>query len=246
MDDDQRAERFAAIPYRATEALQRRDISFDGWGVLAYLIASANHKTEQWVGMRARLQDELGWEKSDDTLRRVLRALRDDGWIELDVAERQRKPLVITLTAARLRHVCRTEPPSYAADTAAPPQSEGTVVPLSHAASDAAATAALSQTQEVDVDGDSGPSTVSSSKRRSNAPNSGEGALREAGSIEKGSVEIPHDIAAEYDRISAKYPDHVPSLESVRVLVANGHPTEKVLEFIRDRLPPTAAEEVAA
>lgn len=115
-------DRFAQVPYRVRDALKRRDLTFEEFGLLVYLITAADFQTREVVVTVRGVMEETGWRVSDDTVRRALAALKAAGWIDYDVHERQRGPYVICLTgactgatAATVPQLCRSETLSGAA-----------------------------------------------------------------------------------------------------------------------------------
>lgn len=115
-------------PKRLRDALERRELSAEGFLLLSYFQLAADDRGETVRKLRG-LSDSIGWEKSEDTLLRVLRALKSGGWIEFDPrAGQRRQPYVFRLTGARVLTSAPTsapDPPSGAEVTSAPPKSGG-------------------------------------------------------------------------------------------------------------------------
>jgi len=88
---------WAKWPLRASEALVCGDLTFDQHGILAFLCAQADYRKHTFIGKLSAIADGLQWRGSDDKLRRDLAALREGGWIDYTVTERQRKPYLIRL-----------------------------------------------------------------------------------------------------------------------------------------------------
>jgi hypothetical protein len=94
---------YAPLPYRVRDALRRGDLTFDQFAILAYLTGAADHRSHEITVTVGSLADGLQWPHSDDKLRRDLKAVKDGGWIDYEVRERQRRPYVIRLTGALRR-----------------------------------------------------------------------------------------------------------------------------------------------
>jgi hypothetical protein len=94
---------YATLPYRVHDALRRGDLSFEQFGILAYLTGAADYRSHEVTVTVGSLADGLQWPHSDDKLRRDLKAVKDGGWIDYEVRERQRRPYVIRVTGALRR-----------------------------------------------------------------------------------------------------------------------------------------------
>jgi hypothetical protein len=94
---------FAQVPLRLCDALRRHEITIEEFGLVAFLAGECFRSGGTATYTVRGLMEAVGYQRSDDTLRRSLHRLRDDGWIEFDVAERQRTPLVFSLTGAGVR-----------------------------------------------------------------------------------------------------------------------------------------------
>jgi hypothetical protein len=93
-------DRFARIPERFTRRLERGEVSFDGYGIMVFLVARCDPKTSEWVGTLVVLQDGLRWKRTPQHLRDELRRLKRLGEIDFDVKQGQRDPWVIGVTGA--------------------------------------------------------------------------------------------------------------------------------------------------
>jgi hypothetical protein len=154
-----RSDYFARLPFRIDQALATGDLTFDQAAVLVLLAVriqragtiGVEESGSPEVAFTLRgLKDALAWEKSPDTLGRVLHSLRKGGWIAFpEVTQGQRKPYVISLagaaidgtleaavarpmspTSAPLPHHFGTGDPSGAEVTSAVPKSEAPSNPL--------------------------------------------------------------------------------------------------------------------
>ena len=90
-------DRFAAVPLRFFDALERDEINADAFLVGTYLVGRVDFETGKTARTLRALADGLRWSKSDDTLRRTLARLRELGWIEYETTGGQRRPYVIVL-----------------------------------------------------------------------------------------------------------------------------------------------------
>lgn len=113
----QKIDFFGRVPLRFQEALRRGEISFEQFGIGAFLavecfMSATGAATYTLTGLR----EALAYRKQRDALRRNLEALRP-AWIEFDVRERQRKAITFRLTGLAV------ESPTAASDDLSMPQS---------------------------------------------------------------------------------------------------------------------------
>lgn len=85
------------LPRSVSEALTGDDLDFNSHGVLTFLIGAVNWKTGVYRGTIRRLAEDVGWERSEDYLRKALVKLRTGGWIEYESKPGQRSAYVIRL-----------------------------------------------------------------------------------------------------------------------------------------------------
>src|SRR6266567_4745854 len=88
---------FAMLPRYLAELLQRDELSFDQFALLAYLLAVSNYRTQTYSRTLRGLHDEMCWRKSESQLGKVLQELRDLGFIAYESKRGQRKPYLIRL-----------------------------------------------------------------------------------------------------------------------------------------------------
>ena len=72
-------------------------MSFAGLGVVTFLIGECFRGQGRAIYGIGALREAMGFPQSRETLRKELRQLKSDGWIDFDVRERQRKPYVFEL-----------------------------------------------------------------------------------------------------------------------------------------------------
>jgi hypothetical protein len=89
---------FVKFPRKLPELLTRHELTFHEFGLLAFLLAAANHRTHRWTGSLRSLQDQLRWPHGLDHLRKTLHVLRSEGWIEFTTRAGQRTPYELELT----------------------------------------------------------------------------------------------------------------------------------------------------
>jgi hypothetical protein len=105
------------LPRSVSEALTACEIDFAEHGLLTFLVGAINWQTGVYRGTLARLAEEVGWEHSQDWLRRKLLRLREDGWIEYESKAGQRSAYVIRL-GVRVREGQRNRPaPGLSSDS---------------------------------------------------------------------------------------------------------------------------------
>jgi hypothetical protein len=114
------------LPRLVSEALTGDDLDFNAHGLLTFLIGAINWKTGIYKGTIRRLAEEVGWEHSDDYLRKVLVRLRMGGWVDYASKPGQRSAYAIRL-GGRVKGGQRN-PPAYrpTSDSNRPFQSEVT------------------------------------------------------------------------------------------------------------------------
>jgi len=116
---------FAQVPKRVTKALLLGDLTFDQFGVAAFLCLAADYRTDTFTGTLGTIKDALQWGRSRDKLGRDLDALKARGWINFDVQQGQRKPYVIRLTGLLPEPTSATTSPATSPFTS-PATSAGT------------------------------------------------------------------------------------------------------------------------
>lgn len=102
--------RFARIPVRLLDQLQRGEISLAGFALRVYLIGRTNHHTLEFISTIAALRDALGWRTSDQHLRTECSRLEPD----FDVQRRQgqRKAWIFRVKARDFGFDFKQEHPS--------------------------------------------------------------------------------------------------------------------------------------
>lgn len=80
------------------EARQIGTISGRAYCLGLHLACEANYVTKRATTSVARLRDDLGWDCSDETVRRHLAELRDGGFIAYDMGQGQRRGYTIAVT----------------------------------------------------------------------------------------------------------------------------------------------------
>jgi hypothetical protein len=117
-------EGFAMVPDRFFAALRWGDVTYDAFVVGCFLCRYADHRTKTYTGTLEEIASGVRWKKSEDTLGRVLVALRDADWVEFKLLQGQRRPYAIRLTAllreTRLPHDLRKSRVDFAEVTSAP------------------------------------------------------------------------------------------------------------------------------
>jgi hypothetical protein len=90
--------RFARIPERFTARLARGEITFDHYGVMTFIVASADYRTRQalFPSLKA-LKDAARWKRTPQHLRDVLRELRALREVHYEMEERSKAPYVFTI-----------------------------------------------------------------------------------------------------------------------------------------------------
>lgn len=96
---------FGRVPLRLIDALKRREVTFDGFAIVAFFCSecwrSGNHEA---IYTFAGLSDALDYPKSLDALSRHLKRLRPE-WIDFETKQGQRTPVVFRLTGALIESV---------------------------------------------------------------------------------------------------------------------------------------------
>ena len=82
-------DRFAAVPEPFTAALRARQITYRQYGLGVYLLATADHRTQELMRTLEQLSAEQGFPKGRDSLSRDLRALEAGGWITCEISPGQ-------------------------------------------------------------------------------------------------------------------------------------------------------------
>jgi hypothetical protein len=115
-------EPFVRQPRRFHDALRCDDVNHRQFLLGCFLAGEIDFRTGVVALTLRALSDGIGWEWSEDTLLRDLKALRP-AWIDFEAKQGQRSPYVFRLTGlavagesetARLPHDFRTETPSPA------------------------------------------------------------------------------------------------------------------------------------
>lgn len=96
-------EPFSIHPRRIVDALEAKELNFDEFALLTWLVHRADFRTRQVERTLAAIKRESRWAKGRDTLSGALKDLRRDGWIAYDVKKGQQKPIVFTLVNAKVR-----------------------------------------------------------------------------------------------------------------------------------------------
>lgn len=87
---DGRAKSFELFPRAVTDAKRMGELTFYDFGVLCYFIGDINWQTRVWKGSLGSLREHLEWPHSDDYLRKTLKKLRAERWIEYVIRSGER------------------------------------------------------------------------------------------------------------------------------------------------------------
>lgn len=91
---------YERLPHEVTTALGRGDLTLRQYGLLCYLISKADYQVEgppeYSIGL-AGLAERLSWDESLESLRRGLRRLKTQGWIDYRARTGPRNIYVIQL-----------------------------------------------------------------------------------------------------------------------------------------------------
>jgi hypothetical protein len=92
-------ERFASIPLRVYDALERDELSVDEFTFLALLAGKANYRAKppEFIATLTLIRELLQWSKSDEALRQLLHRLEAKSWINLEVTQGQRRAFLVQL-----------------------------------------------------------------------------------------------------------------------------------------------------
>jgi hypothetical protein len=108
---------YSRHPHRLREALERGELSFEGFGLASFFIDKiAASRSDRVAFTLTVLAHAVGWKRGQEQLRRELHRLREDEWLDFKVTGGQRKPWVFTLKKAD-HHLTSTSPPLSEADT---------------------------------------------------------------------------------------------------------------------------------
>jgi hypothetical protein len=88
---------FGMVPRGLVHTLKRDALNFAEFGLLSFLILSVDHKTGEYVNRLSAIRDECAWEHTDEYLKRCLRRLKAELWIDYDMKRGSRGPYVIRL-----------------------------------------------------------------------------------------------------------------------------------------------------
>jgi hypothetical protein len=91
-------EGFGMLPDRFFAALKWGDVTYDMFVVGSFLSRNAGYRTKTYVGTLEDIEAGVRWRKSDDTLGRVLVALKIKKWVAFELMQGQRRPYEIRLT----------------------------------------------------------------------------------------------------------------------------------------------------
>lgn len=96
------SEPFGSVPKRLSEALYVGDLTWDEFGLLAWLICNVNYHLPDplWRGTTKDLAESLRWEYTVKHLGKLLRRLHAGGWIESTAQPRSPRPFTIALRKA--------------------------------------------------------------------------------------------------------------------------------------------------
>lgn len=89
---------FVQINLEFYEARQTGEITGRAYCLGLHLACGANYVTKRATTSVAQLLDDLGWDCSDETVRRHLAELRDHGFIDFEMGQGQRRGYAITVT----------------------------------------------------------------------------------------------------------------------------------------------------
>jgi hypothetical protein len=118
-------DRFTQIPRRFHDALERDEINHRQFFLGCYLAGKVDYQTGEVAFTLRALADNMGWDWTDETLRKDLRHLRP-GWIDYSAKQGQRSPYIFRLTGLQVgahfqpRVRPTLEVSSNEADTASP------------------------------------------------------------------------------------------------------------------------------
>lgn len=154
---------WAPLPIRLRTALVRGEIDLDEYALGTYFaqVAFENKNTHDGIVLvrLAALAEEIGWSKTQQTLREKVKGLADKGWISVRVEERQRGPWEIRLLGlardADCKTTARSEGPPILQSAEVVLQSSNGVTPLGERDSDssqASASCSSVQTDETRLD----------------------------------------------------------------------------------------------
>jgi hypothetical protein len=93
-------EPFAMFPHRFLDAEMRGELSERQAKLCRYIVQHASQEKAVAKLSLAQIAAGVGWQESEDTLLRELKALRP-AWINFESKQGQRGPYVIRLTASR-------------------------------------------------------------------------------------------------------------------------------------------------
>ena len=93
---------FVQINLEFYEARQTGEITGRAYCLGLHLACEANYVTKRATTSVARLLDDLGWDCSDETVRRYLAELRELGFIDFEMGQGQRRGYTITVTSRLL------------------------------------------------------------------------------------------------------------------------------------------------
>jgi hypothetical protein len=93
---------FVQINLDFHEARQTGEITGRAYCLGLHLACEANYVTKRATTSVARLLDDLGWDCSDETVRRYLAELRELGFIDFEMGQGQRRGYTITVTSRLL------------------------------------------------------------------------------------------------------------------------------------------------
>ena len=153
---------WAKLPRVLADALIRDDLDFDGFAIVAFLVAAREYASGEYVGTLEKIAADLRWEHTPDYLSKKLRELREGDWLAFETRPGQRKPYVIRLGSRLL-----SEPTSDStSDTTSDSTSDGDTPPQSEVTSESPRSGAQPIPQPAGAEAAFQPPTIPRSKER--------------------------------------------------------------------------------
>lgn len=88
---------YEMVPRGLARTLKRDALNAAEFGLLVFLALSIDHRTGEYANRLSAIQDECAWEYGDEHMKKCLRHLRAELWIEYDMKPGSRGPYVIRL-----------------------------------------------------------------------------------------------------------------------------------------------------
>jgi hypothetical protein len=88
---------YEMVPRGLVRTLKRDALNAAEFGLLVFLALSIDHRTGEYANRLSAIQDECAWEYGDEHMKKCLRHLRAELWIEYDMKPGFRGPYVIRL-----------------------------------------------------------------------------------------------------------------------------------------------------